>query len=104
MRRKLERRREKYGLYSQVSIEPENEKDMLGKTFRDLQGYVQEKMNKSTQDADQTKNKLDKSDMENQSLREQLKRLESKLNKRDDKVKTEKNKVEKNLWQQLRLG
>ena len=50
-------------------------------------------MNKSTQDVDQTRTKLEKADLENQSLREQLKRLDEKLNKRDDKVKNEKNKV-----------
>ncbi|KAH3778138.1 hypothetical protein DPMN_179591 [Dreissena polymorpha] len=50
-------------------------------------------MNKSTQDADQTRSRLDKSDMENQSLREQLKRMEQKLNKREEKVKNEKTKV-----------
>lgn len=50
-------------------------------------------MNKSTQDLDQTRTRLDKSDHENQSLREQLKRLGDKLNKRDEKVKNEKNKV-----------
>ena len=77
----------------QVSIEPEDDRDVLGRTFRDLQGYVHEKMNKSTQDVDQTRTKLEKADLENQSLREQLKRLDEKLNKRDDKVKNEKNKV-----------
>ena len=76
-----------------MSIEPENDKDVLGKTFKDLQGFVHDKLNKSFKDADDAKNRLDKSDHENQSLRDQLKRAESKLEKRDEKVKNEKNKV-----------
>ena len=79
--------------FSQVSIEPENSNDHLGKTFKDLQGFVQDRLNKSTQDMDTTRTRLDKTDMENQSLREQLKHLEGKLNKRDEKVKNEKAKV-----------
>ncbi|XP_052229704.1 centriolin-like isoform X2 [Dreissena polymorpha] len=75
-----------------ITIEPENDKDVLGKTFKELQGFVHDRMNKSTQDADQTRSRLDKSDMENQSLREQLKRMEQKLNKREEKVKNEKTK------------
>ncbi|XP_053381516.1 centriolin-like isoform X4 [Mercenaria mercenaria] len=77
---------------NRVSIEPEGDRDFVGKTFKDLQGFVQDRMNKSTQDLDTTRVRLDKSDHENQSLREQMKRLQDKLNKRDEKVKNEKNK------------
>ena len=76
-----------------MSIEPENDKDYLGHTFKDLQSFVSDKMNKSFKDVEQTKSKLDKSDYENQSLRERLKEAEGKLAKRDDKVKREKAKV-----------
>ena len=77
----------------QVSIEPENDKDYLGHTFKDLQSFVSDKMNKSFKDIEQTKSKLDKSDYENQSLRERLKDAEAKLAKRDEKVKKDKAKV-----------
>ncbi|KAL4219131.1 hypothetical protein ACF0H5_021713 [Mactra antiquata] len=77
---------------NRIPIEPENDKDVLGKTFKDLQGFVSDKFNKSTHDLDATRTKLDKSDHENQSLRDQMKRLQDKLNKRDEKVKNEKNK------------
>ena len=50
-------------------------------------------MNKSFKDIEQTKTKLDKSDHENQSLRERLKDAEAKLAKRDDKVKRDRAKV-----------
>ena len=76
-----------------MTIEPEGEKDYLGQTFKDLQGFVSDKMNKSFKDIEQTKSKLDKTDYENQSLRERLKDAEAKLTKRDDKVKREKAKV-----------
>ena len=76
-----------------MTIEPEGEKDYLGHTFKDLQGFVSDKMNKSFKDIEQTKSKLDKTDYENQSLRERLKEAEAKLTKRDDKVKREKAKV-----------
>ena len=76
-----------------MTIEPEGEKDYLGHTFKDLQGFVSDKMNKSFKDIEQTKSKLDKTDYENQSLRERLKDAEAKLTKRDDKVKREKAKV-----------
>ena len=80
--------------FLQVSIEPESDKDYLGHTFKDLQSFVSDKMNKSFKDVEQTKSKLDKSDYENQSLRERLKEAEAKLNKRDEKVKRDRAKVQ----------
>ena len=77
-----------------MSIEPESDKDYLGHTFKDLQSFVSDKMNKSFKDVEQTKSKLDKSDYENQSLRERLKDAEAKLNKRDEKVKRDRAKVQ----------
>ncbi|XP_060590560.1 centriolin-like [Ruditapes philippinarum] len=78
---------------NKVTIEPEGDRDFVGKTFKDIQGFVQDRVNKSTQDLDTTRTRLDKSDHDNQSLREQMKRLQDKLNKRDEKVKNDKNKA-----------
>ncbi|XP_069121130.1 centriolin-like isoform X3 [Argopecten irradians] len=77
-----------------TNVEPQDDRDYLGKTFKDLQQFMSDKMNKSFRDADDAKKKTSQADAEIQALRENLSKAENKLLKRDDKNKDKENKLQ----------
>ncbi|XP_060070795.1 centriolin-like [Ylistrum balloti] len=77
-----------------TNVEPHDDRDYLGKTFRDLQQFMSDKVNKSFRDADDAKKRTDKADAEIQALRESLTKAENKMVKRDDKNKDKENKLQ----------
>ncbi|XP_033730276.1 centriolin-like isoform X4 [Pecten maximus] len=77
-----------------TNVEPTDDRDYLGKTFKDLQHFMSDKVNKSFRDADDAKKKTNQADAEIQALRDGLTKAENKLVKRDDKNKDKENKLQ----------
>ncbi|XP_041369906.1 centriolin-like [Gigantopelta aegis] len=75
-------------------IEPAGADDILGKTFKDLHVYVQEKLNSSTRENEQIRKSKEKADAEVQALREELKKLEPRTSKHDEEKKDSKKIVD----------
>ncbi|KAJ8300333.1 hypothetical protein KUTeg_021852 [Tegillarca granosa] len=73
-------------------IEPQHEKDVLGKTFKDIQTFMNEQMNKSFKEHDQSKRKMDQAAAEIQTLKENLKKAENKFSQQERKNKEKENK------------
>ncbi|XP_021380343.1 centriolin-like isoform X3 [Mizuhopecten yessoensis] len=77
-----------------TNVEPQDDRDYLGKTFKDLQHFMSDKVNKSFREAGDAKKKTSQADAEIQALKESLTKAENRLLKRDDKNKDKDNKIQ----------
>ncbi|XP_056011092.1 centriolin-like isoform X6 [Ostrea edulis] len=81
-------------------ISPQNDRDVLGKTFKDLQQYMHDSANKSLLEVEQMKKNTSHPlesgnvDAEIQTLRENLKKAENKLQRRAEKDHSKDEKLE----------
>ncbi|KAL3870359.1 hypothetical protein ACJMK2_038429 [Sinanodonta woodiana] len=66
-------------------VEPEDEKDFVGKTFKDLQNFMNERLNRSVKELEKAKEINQKATSETQTLAENLKKMEQKLAKTEGK-------------------
>ncbi|KAL5012076.1 hypothetical protein ScPMuIL_010627 [Solemya velum] len=76
------------------SVEPLHEKDILGKTFKDLQIHMHDVMNESMREASHARKHGDKAEAEIQALQDQLRKNEARLNKIEEGRKSEKRKFQ----------
>ncbi|KAK3605923.1 hypothetical protein CHS0354_017828 [Potamilus streckersoni] len=66
-------------------VEPEDEKDFVGKTFKDLQNFMNERLNRSIKELEKAKETSQKATAETQTMVENLKKMEQKLAKTEGK-------------------
>ncbi|XP_061184132.1 centriolin-like [Saccostrea echinata] len=75
-------------------ISPQSDRDVLGKTFKELQQFIQDNANKSLHEVEQMKKTTTQADAEIQTLRENLKKAENKLQRRSEKDQSRDEKLE----------
>ena len=80
-------------------VSPLDDRDVLGKTFKDLQLHLQDKMNRSLRDNDEMRRNTEKTDLEIQALKDNLKKAENKLTRKNDRGKDKDSKLmAENKW------
>uniref|UniRef100_K1Q2Y9 Paramyosin n=1 Tax=Magallana gigas TaxID=29159 RepID=K1Q2Y9_MAGGI len=84
-------------------ISPQSDRDVLGKSFKEIQQFIQDNANKSLREVEQIKKSTNQADAEIQTLRENLKKAENRLQKRAEKdhSKDEKFEAEKRANKEL---
>ncbi|XP_063423484.1 centriolin-like isoform X6 [Mytilus trossulus] len=74
-------------------ISPLDDRDVLGKTFKDLQLHLQDKLNRSFRDNEDKRRNAEKTELEIQALKDNLKKAENKLARKNEKDKDKDSKL-----------
>ncbi|CAG2249623.1 CNTRL [Mytilus edulis] len=84
-------------------ISPLDDRDVLGKTFKDLQLHLQDKLNRSFRDNEDKRRNAEKTELEIQALKDNLKKAENKLARKNEKDKDKDSKLQNNAEEVKRL-